>query len=235
MNKRKGLIVGLSSVAAVLAIGGAALLSGVGVYTQQSELVYMTDGPDFKNITDLTKASGAVAHVRILSAGKSYLVPFDAPVTTLAPAPKDGPKAKAGQQTSATPGLGLLQNGILKTDYTVEVLDNVRGAGVKKGQHIVISQLGGTITTQGADGKATTTVVANAEHDPVMQVGDEELLFLNRDAASDKFYTTGGGVGRFKVQSNGIVTAVDHNSATAGAGTGKSASFLKNEVKQVQD
>ena len=44
INKR--FILGLGSVAAVLAIGSAALLSGVGV-SQRSEVLYMTDGPDF--------------------------------------------------------------------------------------------------------------------------------------------------------------------------------------------
>ena len=131
MNKRKGFLLGLGSMAAVLAIGGAALVSGVGV-TRQSEALYMTDGPDYQDVHDLTKASGAVAHVRILSAGKSYLVPFDAPVTNVAPARKDdSAKGKLGQQTSGTPAMGLLQNGILQTDYTAEVLDNVRGASVK--------------------------------------------------------------------------------------------------------
>src|SRR5713226_1108878 len=115
MNKRKGFLLGLGSVAAVLAIGGAALISGIGV-TQQSEALYMTDGPAFQDVQDLTKASHAVAHVRIISAGKSYLVPFDAAVTNVAPARKDdGAKGKLGQATSATAGLGLLQNGIVKT------------------------------------------------------------------------------------------------------------------------
>src|SRR5713226_273174 len=115
MNKRKGLLLGLGSVAAVLAIGGAALISGIGV-TRQSEALYMTDGPDFQDVHDLTKASGDVAHVRILSAGKSYLVPFDKAVTDVAPARKDdSAKGKLGSPTSATAALGQLQNGILKT------------------------------------------------------------------------------------------------------------------------
>src|SRR5260221_8837957 len=115
MNKRKGLLLGLGSVAAILAISGAALLSGIGI-TRQSEALYMTDGPDFQDVHDLTKASNAVAHVRILSAGNSYLVPFDAAVTDIAPARKDdSAKGKLGQPTSATPAQGLLQNGIIKT------------------------------------------------------------------------------------------------------------------------
>lgn len=231
--KMKGLFLGLGSVAAVLAIGGAALVSGVGV-SQQNEVQYMTDGPDFQDVQDLTKASGAVAHVRILSAGKSYVLPFDAPVTSVAPAPNDGgAKGKAGQQKSSTPALGLLQNGILKTDFTVEVLDNVRGARIRKGQQIVVSQVGGKLASQGADGAPATITVANAEHDPIMQVGDEEMLFLNQDSASGKFFTTGGGIGRFKVQSNGLLSPVDSHSQLARLQTGKPVSSLKSAVQSI--
>ncbi len=235
MNKRNGLLLGLGSVAAVLAIGGAALLTGIGV-SYQSELSYMTDGPAYQDVQDLTKASGAVAHVRIISAGKSYLVPFDAAVTNVAPARKDdSAKGKLGQPTTGTPAKGQLQNGILQTDYTAEVLDNVRGASVKKGQQIVISQIGGKLASPGADGSSKEIIVANAEHDPVMQVGDEEMLFLNQDAATGKFFTTGGGQGRFKVQTNGTLSAVDAHSNLARLQTGKQVASLKNQVQQVHD
>jgi hypothetical protein len=233
MNIRTGLLLGLGSVAAVLAIGGAALISGIGV-TQQSEALYMTDGPDFQDVQDLTKASHAVAHVRIISAGKSYLAPFDAALTSVAPARKDDTaKGKLGQPTSGTPALGLLQNGLLKTDYTAEVLDNVRGSAIKKGQHIVISQIGGKLATQAADGSSREVIVANAEHDPVMQIGDEEMLFLNQDSATGKFFTTGGGQGRFKVQSNGTLSPVDVHSSLARIQTGKQVTSLKNAVQAV--
>ncbi len=224
---KKRIILGFSSAAAVLAIGGAALLSGIGV-TQYSEVSYMTDGPDFQDVADLTKASAAVAHVRILSAGAAYLIPFDnASVQVAPPRQDDGPKGKAKLETPSIPIPPPAPKGLLKTDYTVEVLDNVRGAGFKKGQHIVISQLGG----RSADG----VVIASAEHDPVMQIGDEEVLFLNHDASNGKFFTTGGGVGRFKVQSNGLVMAVDHGSAVGRIQSGKPASFLKNSVQGVRD
>ncbi len=233
MNKRKGLLLGLGSVAAVLAIGGAALFTGIGV-SREFHADYMTDGPAYQDVQDLTKASGAVAHVRIISAGKSYLIPFDAAVTSVAPARKDsGEKGKFGQPTSGTPAQAQLQNGILQTDYTAEVLDNVRGASVKKGQKIVISQIGGKLASVGADGVTRDVVVANAEHDPVMQVGDEEMVFLNHDSATGKFFTTGGGQGRFKVQSNGTLSAVDAHSNLARLQTGKQVASLKSAVQSI--
>jgi hypothetical protein len=68
-----------------------------------------------------------------------------------------------------------------------------------------------------------------------MQVGDEEMLFLNQDSATGKYFTTGGGVGRFKVQSNGAVSAVDHSSIVGRNTSGKNANFLKNAVQSVRD
>jgi len=225
MNYRKRLVGGLAGAVAAVAVGAAALLSGVGV-TQHTELTYMTDGPDFKDVADVTRASVAVAHVRIVSAGNSYVIPFDRPNTVVSPPPTDnGPKGKAGQPTSAVPGAPDPLGGVLKTDYTVEVLDNVRGAGIKKGDRLTVSQLGGTT----ADGKAT----ASSEHDPRMQVGDEEVLFLSKDPASGKFFTTGGGVGRFKVKNN-VVEAVDHDSAAGRGLTGRPAASLKQAVQAVR-
>jgi hypothetical protein len=115
----------------------------------------------------------------------------------------------------------------------VEVLDNLRGSALKKGDRVVVSQLGGTIATTRPDGVASEITVANAEHDALMQVGDEEVLFLNQDATSGKFFTTGGGAGRFKVQSNGTLTAVDHDSPVARQVNGKPSEFLKKAVQTV--
>ena len=230
MNKR--FLLGLGSVAAVLAIGGAALLNS-SILTQRSDVLYMTDGPNYNDVTDLTRASKAVAHVRILSAGNSYTIPFDNASAVVTARPTGNPeKDKAGQQLSKIPA-GAPHTGILKTDYTVEVLDNVRGTGLKNGDHVVVSQVGGTVATKRPDGVGASLTVASAEHDPLLQVGDEELLFLNQDAATGKFFTTGGGQGRFKVQSNGQVLALDHESQVGKTMDGKSLGFLKNAVKGV--
>jgi hypothetical protein len=231
MNKR--FILGLSSAVAVLAIGGAALLSGIGL-SQHSDVMYLTDGPSYADVTDLTKASKAVAHVRILSAGQTYTIPFDSASSVVSARPSGNPdKDKSGQQLSTTPA-GPAPQGLLKTDFTVEVLDNVRGGGLKKGDHLVVSQLGGTVATRRPDGVAANLLVANAEHDPLMQVGDEEVLFLNQDAATGKFFTIGGGEGRFKVQANGSVVAADHDSPVGKIVNGKPASFLKSAVQGVR-
>jgi hypothetical protein len=229
MNNR--IILGLASMAVVLAIGGATLASGL-AFTQHSDVLYMTDGPTYNDVTDLTKASKTVAHVRVLSAGASYTIPFDKASAVVSAPPKGNPdKDSQGSPRSAVSATQA-PAGLMKTDFTVEVLDNVRG-GLKKGDHIVISQIGGTVATKRPDGVTTNVLVANAEHDPLFQVGDEEVLFLNQDNASGKFFTTGGGAGRFKVHSNGTLTAVDHESPIARIVEGKPTSFVTNAVRGV--
>ena len=52
MNMKR-IIIGLGSAAAVLAIGGAALLNG-SLITQRDEAVYLTDGPSFADLGELT-------------------------------------------------------------------------------------------------------------------------------------------------------------------------------------
>lgn len=230
MNKR--VICGLGGVAAILILGAAAVVSGIGL-TQRSDIEYMTDGPTYADITDLTHASRAVAHVRIVASGTSYTIPFDNAGPVVTSRPRGNPeKDVAGALTSTVPAVQT-PSGLLKTDFTVEVLDNVRGGALKKGDHIVVTQLGGTVSTRRPDGVSVNTVVANAEHDPLMQVGDEELLFLNRDSASGKYFTTGGGIGRFRVQGNGSVMAVDHGSPIARTTDGKPLGFLQNAVQTV--
>lgn len=172
--------------------------------------------------------------MRILSAGASYVIPFDNATTVVSPRPVDyGPKGQAGAELSGIPGAMSIDKGILKTDFTAEVLDNVHGAGLKKGDHIVLSQIGGTLTRSQPDGPRANVLSAKAEHNPLMQVGDEEIVFLSQDSATGKYFTTGGGLGRFKVQSNGSVIAVDHDSPLGRLHSGRSANQLKSAVQSV--
>ena len=129
------------------------------------------------------------------------------------------------------PAVPNQSNGVLKTDFTVEVLDSVRGGALKKGDRLVVSQLGGTVTEKRPDGVSEKVVVASAEHDALMQVGSEEIVFLNQDGGSGKFFTTGAGLGRFTVQPNGTLMAVDHDSPLARSQNGKPAVSLKNAVQ----
>jgi hypothetical protein len=215
MNIRK---LTAASVAGVAVI--AAGLIATTTVSLRSEGQYMTDGPSFADVNALTKASHAVAQVKVLSAGKSYVVPFDAAQVVVTAPQSDGKKNQAGA-TSSIPAIAPKAQGLVHTDFTVEVTDAVKG-NLQKSQQIVVTQLGGT-----EDGGA----VLQAEHDPAIQVGATELMFLRQDATTGKFYTTGGGEGRFTVQKNGTLSAVDAHSPLARLITGKPASFLSGAAK----
>lgn len=209
---------------ALLSIGGVAVLAAAAILTTsvslRSEGVYMTDGPAYNDIAELTQASTAVVQVKVVGSGKSYVVPFDKPQVVTSARPNDGLKSK-DQSLSQTKAAELKQTGLLHTDFTVEVVDSVRG-NIKRGERLTITQLGGT--------EDSGTVIVT-EHDSLMQVGAQELMFLRKDAASGKFVTTGGGQGRFTVQSNGTLTPVDQHSKLARLVTGKPASFVSGAAK----
>jgi hypothetical protein len=206
------------SVAGVAVLAASAILTGTATF--RGEGIYMTDGPAYADVTDLTKASTAVAQVKIVGKANTYRVPFDKAQVVVSPRDTSGDKGKE-QPLSGTVGTDLKQAGLLHTDFTVEVVDSVRGS-LKKGERITVTQLGGT-EDNGA--------VINTEHDALMQVGAQEVMFLKKDAQSGKFFTTGGGQGRFTVQSNGTLSPVDAHSAIARVATGKPATFITGAAK----
>jgi len=97
----------------------AAVLSG-SVITHRDEAVHLTDGQSYADAADLTRASKAMAHMHIVSAGRPYLIPFDDASTVVSPRPADnGPKGQAGAQLSSIRGATNIDKGILKTDFTL--------------------------------------------------------------------------------------------------------------------
>lgn len=220
MKQHKRAVAGLATLAVAIAFGALLVVPK----STTTEILYQTDGPVFDDVEDLTSASQAVAHVRVVGVGKSYLVPFDAPQVHVASPNTDGPKGQAARQETP-PAAAPQAKGLYKTDVTVEVLDNVRGASARKGDRLTIAHLGGTDDR----GKVYT-----AEHDPMPAVGDQEIMFLRQSNAGGKFFTTGGGQGRFKVESTGQLTPVDHDSRLAKMQTGKAVESLKSAVRAVR-
>jgi len=76
---------------------------------------------------------------------------------------------------------------------------------------IVLSQIGGTLARTQPEGTRASELSAKAEHDPLLQVADEEVLFLSQDAATAKYFTTGGGRGSLQGPVERSL-AVDHDS-----------------------
>jgi tRNA(Phe) wybutosine-synthesizing methylase Tyw3 len=69
------------------------------------------------------------------------------------------------------------------------------------------------------------------EHDPLLKVGDQEILFLQRDTQTGKFFATGGGQGRFEVTERGAVTARNQESPVGQAHHGKRVEQLTEAVQ----
>jgi hypothetical protein len=101
------------------------------------------------------------------------------------------------------------------------VVETLRGAS-SPGARLTVVQLGGT-------DRGGLKVVS--DKDPLLNVGDQEILFLRRDPASGKFFTVGGGQGRFQLASNGTVTAVDQSSVVGKRHHGQSQIGFSEEIR----
>ena len=229
MNRKQ--LLGAIGGAAVAAVTGTAALHFTGVSPLiRRHSVYLTDGPEYETIGDVTKVSVAVVSAKVVKVGPSYRVPFDKPVTVVSPLPDAGPDGtKKGppdplrdpqREPQETPLPGLL-----KTDVIVEVVEVLKGDKVQRGQQLTITQLGGTDEHGGR-------VVA--ENDPVAEVGALEVLFLQQDPQSGKYFATGGGQGRFLVSSSGTLRPVDAEASVSKSFDGKTLADLRATVLAVR-
>ena len=219
MIKHKKLLGAIGAATVALALGGVALL---GVETHQSS-VYTTDGPQFANLGELTRDAQVVVRARVVGDGRSYTTAYDPAKTVVDPLPQGGPRARSGGPPAAIdPVERPADEGVVKTDTAIEVLEVIRGDAVQPGDRLTLVQLGG-VDTHGTE--------VMAEHDPLVKKGEEEVLFLRKDPRSDKFFTAGGGQGRFKVTGRGAVEAVDDEAPVGKANHGKSVNALKAEIK----
>jgi hypothetical protein len=220
MNTRRRIIVSLGLGIIALLVGGAVLW--VGIYPDHVE--YFASGPMFETVSGLTTASQAVVRARVVEVGKSYRMPMDAPVVVVSPPPDGTKKGTAPSAPIPTSGRHT-DPGLLKTDFTIEVLQTVKASKDYTGQRLTVTQLGGT------DEHGRSVVV---EDDPLLKVGDQEIMFLQQDPRSGKFFTTGGGQGRFGVNDRGTVTARDQESLVGRAHHGKRVEVLTDAVKVVK-
>jgi len=89
-----------------------------------------------------------------------------------------------------------------------EIFWNPHNEALKSGSKIVIHQEGGLVNG----------VLYQADDDPLLQVGEETILFLHQYAPG-QFFVQGGPSGRFKV-SNGAVTPISSDGMPLPGGTG---------------
>jgi hypothetical protein len=156
------------------------------------------------DFASLVKQSIVVVRARVDAASPSRLLSYNKPVLVIhPPALLTGSKAAAVASAPTPPPYtgpsAPSEPGIVVTDASVSILDVLKGNGVQPGQALTITQLGGT-DPQGRQ-------VVN-DGDPLLQVGQDEILFLIQDF-DGRYSMLGGAQGRFTIGSTGIVQSLD--------------------------
>lgn len=230
-------VLGPLAAATVIAVGVFALQRTYtmprGAYrTNTSHQLSWYDATYFccTNFTGLTKGAKVVVVSRVTKALPSYVVPNDPPVVVTAPPPHlTGPKATmiANAPTplpNATPAVHM-DDGTVMTDFTIEVLAVLRGTGIQLGQQLTVAQTGGT------DGQGNQVLM---QGDPLLRVGDQEILFLQQSPVNGKYYTVGGPQGRFAVSAAGTVQPKDPEEfAYTAAYSGKTVQDLTAAIQAI--
>jgi hypothetical protein len=226
--KRSAFLGVVAGTVLTMGLGGAALY-GAGYGPVQQESHYLASGPEYASLRELTRASRLVVRARVAEAGKPYYVAFDPAVVVDDSAGATGGKGKdqgppPTERSAARPTdpPSAADKGILKTDFSVEVLEVIVGDSVQAGQRLTVSQIGGL------DDRGRPVSV---EEDPLLKVGEQEVLFLARDPASQRFFTVGGGQGRFKIQPDGRALPVGGHSPLRSAASVNTLTTLREAIR----
>jgi hypothetical protein len=217
-----GLIAG---TALALGLGGAGLY-GAGFVPVQQESHYLASGPEYASVGELSRAASLVVRVRVAAAGAPYQVPFDPAMAVPDPTGATGGKGKEGPPpTPPAPAKGAAipaPRGIIKTDFSVEVLEVLAGNSVQPGQRLTVAQIGG-IDDRGRP--------VSIDDDPLLRIGEQEVIFLARDPASQRFFAVGGGQGRFKVEPDGRTRPVGAQGQMAAERGAQTLSAMREAVR----
>ncbi|MGH2442269.1 MAG: hypothetical protein ACRDFX_03775 [Chloroflexota bacterium] len=156
----------------------------------------------YSPLSELVKASAIIVRVHVVKRLQSYRLP-------VVPAATGGSSALPPQGTIATgkaagaptpaPATPEVLRGPLVTDLLVRVDQVVKGSSVRTGSDLVVTQFGGP------DAYGTEVDVGN----PLPAAGQEEIDFLAvNQLDSSKFGAISGPQGRYKVNSDGTVSAL---------------------------
>jgi hypothetical protein len=237
---RRGLIVGAGAlvVTATLFLG----LAGApdeSSYAANREVEMHVARVPVQNLDELTKQSNAVVVGRVVSKGATKMIvptsqqarPF-----TGAAIPSDIGKDKASQIKTTSevsrnqPNIITPPAGLPMTEYTLEVSQVLSGK-LAKGSKVTVNQMGGEILIPLGDGAPTLHRTMVAEHDPLLVPGQEQVLFLTKEAGGT-YHITGGPDGRFNLDAKKSLQPVDEGSPVGKAHKGHSIDDLQNNINQ---
>lgn len=166
----------------VMCAVGVAMIA-FGVLTHHPQHATIVDGSlaGYATLAQMTNASPLVAEIKVVRQLQSYRIPLDPIYVNNTPQP-----ASTGSE----------DQGPLKTDFLVQIVEPIKGTASEGGDQIVVTQEGGV----DAAGKPIEVMEGN----PLLQVGDREIVFLRYGT---KYFFAGGPEGRFEVLSDGTVAA----------------------------
>jgi hypothetical protein len=195
-----------------------------------------------QNLAELTKQSDAVVVGRVVASGKVHFMQAESQQPhALQPDPRLDGIGKSKEAANAAAAPSRIQTGILTppsgipvTDFTVEVSQVLNGK-LTKGSQITISQPGGVIELPNPAGSKAPTLVRTlvAEHDPLMVVGQEHVLFVQQ-SGDGTFHVAGGPDGRFKLDAKRALQPVDEGSPVGQTHKGESVDVLQAKINNVK-
>ena len=193
------------------------------------------------SLTELTKQSDAVVVGRVVASGAVHFIQADGqkPLPLQADArlgglPKSNDAARVAAPTRSNAGILTPPTGIPVTDFTVQVSQVLNGK-VGQGARITVSQPGGQITLPSPAGSAAPPLVRTlvAEHDPLMVVGQEQVLFLQQ-SNDGSFHVTSGPDGRFALDARRTLKPVDETAPVGMSQKGQTLDQLLGKVTTIK-
>jgi len=237
----------------ILAIGAMALMAivplsqvvGAPDYSDLAanrEVEFHTARLPIQDLSELSNKSDAAVVGRVVSKGEVRFIKPDVQqprAFTPSGPPSDLPKNKVAGLTDKAeapsrnqPDVITPPAGIPVTQFTVEVTRSLQG-DLKVGQRITLEQAGGEISMVLGGTAPTLKRTIVAEHDPLMVVGQEQVLFLTK-GNNNAFVVTGGPDGRFSLDARRALQPVDEGSPVGKASKGEALESFATHVKQLR-
>jgi len=150
-RKKAEFLGGIAILALCFAIGGSRITTRGASAPHKASVkeVYHVDRLVFADLREIVRWSPLVVEGKIVSELRSYRLPLD----------------------PSSSNHGPMDNGPLRTDYSVKVLDVVRGANVSPGDFL-------TVTAEGGNAAGVEGVEAG---NPLPQIGSTEIMFLHNN------------------------------------------------------
>jgi hypothetical protein len=194
------------------------------------------------SLTELAKNSDAVVVGRVVGKGNvHFILPEGQQPQGLQPdsrlnglgKAKDAPGLASAPKRS-NDGILTPPKGIPVTDFSVQ-LTQVLDGKLAPGATITVSQPGGEIKMPPPAGSQAPTLVRTlvAEHDPLLQVGEEQVLFLQQEG-NGAFHITSGPDGRFGLDARRALKPLDETTPVGASQKGQTLQELAGKLHSIR-